>query len=201
VVDKPKKPTKREEASSKEHPAHPLPPEQDRYTMEELHHDIQAIWGTVNATWDKVLQTWEKVNELEKDIEEIYLIVRKCCAAKGFKIIQIKSGEKCMITGIQAGQSGTFQETPVPSNGALQAGSVPTWTTDNPDVTLTPSADGTTVVAAVAAATTTNTFNLTVSGVSSDPTIGNISDTVAVPILPVVVPPVPATGFVIDQIA
>ena len=56
-----------------------------------------------------------------------------------------------MITGVPVGGSGTFQESFVPTNAALPAGAsiVITWTVDDPNVTLAPSADGTSVVASV----------------------------------------------------
>ena len=102
---------------------------------------------------------------------------------------------------VQAGQTGVFQATPVPSGSSLQAGAIPVWSVDDTaDVTLTPSADGLTVSAAVSATATATSFNLTITGVSSNGQ--SITDTVNVTIsAPAPPPPVPATGFVITQLS
>lgn len=101
------------------------------------------------------------------------------------------------ITGIVKGQTGTFTETPLPAGGALQAGNIPVWTSDDSLTTLTPSADGTSVAVATSASDPATQFNLTVSGVASDGTA--ISSTAIVPLTPSAV--VPATGFDINQTA
>jgi len=95
------------------------------------------------------------------------------------------------ITGVVLGGSGTFTEKP---NGALQAGSVPAWSSTDTSVTLAPSGDGTSCVVSVAAADVNPSFPLTVTGVNSAG--ASISTTVTVPILPA-----PATGFDIEQSA
>lgn len=99
------------------------------------------------------------------------------------------------ILGVVAGSTGVFQETPLPVGAKIPAGSTPQWSTDAPstDVALSPSADGTQVAAAVAAATTLTSFNLTVQNQD-----GSFPTTVAVPILPAVVT---QTGFQIDQLS
>lgn len=117
-------------------------------------------------------------------------------AAKSFEIKQI-GGSGMAITGIVLGATGTFTETPTPAGGALQAGNVPVWTSDDANTTLTPSADGTSVNVATSTADTATSFNLTVSGVASDGTA--ITSSVNVPLLPAAV--VPATGFDIEQTA
>ena len=115
--------------------------------------------------------------------------------ATGFKINQ--RGGDMAINGIPVGGMGTFMEVPDPPGSSLQPGNIPVWTSDDPLTSLTPSADGTSVNVAVSSSDTAASFNLTVSGVSSN---GNaISSSVNVPILPAVV--VPATGFVISQTA
>ncbi len=102
-----------------------------------------------------------------------------------------------MITGVTKGSQGTFTETPVPVGGALQAGDIPSWSSDDATVGLQPSADGTSVIASVPADSTATSFNLTVNGINSQGT--KIQTTVSVPILAPAPPP--ATGFQIDQIA
>jgi hypothetical protein len=116
--------------------------------------------------------------------------------ATSFKIIQ--TGDSSMaINGIPVGGMGSFSEVPDPPGSSLQPGNIPVWSSDDPLTSLTPSADGTSVSVSVASSDTASSFNLTVSGVSSN---GNaISKTDSVPILPAVV--VPATGFVISQTA
>lgn len=91
-----------------------------------------------------------------------------------------------MITGVQVGGSGTFQESFVPTNAALPAGqqlSV-TWTVDDPLVTLAPSADGTSVVASVDPTDTATSFNLTATGTSAALPGPITSGPVNVPIIP-----------------
>jgi hypothetical protein len=114
-------------------------------------------------------------------------------AAKGFTISQL--GENGMaINGIVKGAVGTFIETPTPAGGQLQAGNIPVWSSDDTQTTLTPSADGTSVSVATSASDPATSFNLTVTGVSSDGT--KITATANVPLTAAVVP---ATGFTISQ--
>lgn len=113
-----------------------------------------------------------------------------------FEINQIVQGEITMITGINVGSSGNFVETPVPAGSVVPAGSPEVWTTDDPTITLTPSADETSVVAAVPATSTAKDFGLTFTAtINGTP----VSGTVRVPIIPLP-PPVP-TSFSIDQTA
>ena len=105
--------------------------------------------------------------------------------------LSIKQKGETMITGVPVGGSGTFQESFVPTNAAMPAGSVlsVTWTVDDPLVTLTPSADGTSVVASVDIKDTATSFNLTAVGNSAvffPAAIG--SGPVSVPILPTPAP-------------
>ena len=109
--------------------------------------------------------------------------------AKRFKIRQ--RGHMA-ITGVQVGGSGNFTATP---NGALQAGSVPAWSSDDPNVSIAPAGDGLSATVNLSSAETGSAFNLTVSGVNSAG--ATISTTVSVPVLPA--PPPPATGFDIEQ--
>lgn len=112
----------------------------------------------------------------------------------------ISQGACMAITGITAGQSGTFVATPTPSGAVLPAGNIPSWASDQSSVALTPSADGLSVQAAVPADATFTTVNLTITaqplGDGSQP-----SATVAVPVTPIVVPPPQVTGFDISQTA
>jgi hypothetical protein len=42
-----------------------------------------------------------------------------------------------LIHGITAGKEGTFMETPLPGGIGLQEGGIPTWSADDPLVTIT----------------------------------------------------------------
>ena len=98
------------------------------------------------------------------------------------------------ITGVQVGASGQFTATP---NGALQAGSVPQWTSTDANVSFVQSADGSSAQVNLAVAETGATFPITVTGVNSAGAA--ISTTVSVPVL--AAPPPPATGFDIEESA
>lgn len=96
---------------------------------------------------------------------------------------------------MQQGGKGVFQIQP---NGALTPGSV-VWTSDDPNVTLTPSADGLTVQASDAATDTATSFNLSVNAVSSNGTA--LTAKMNVPLVPASAqPPAPASALVIQQI-
>lgn len=97
------------------------------------------------------------------------------------------------ITGIVAGSSGVFQETPTPQGATIPAGSVPVWASSDSTVTLTPSADGTQVTATVPAGSTITTFNLSVANQD-----GSFHTSVAVPVTQAAVA---QTGFQIDQVS
>jgi hypothetical protein len=98
------------------------------------------------------------------------------------------------IKGIAPGAQGTFAETPLPSGTTLPAGVIPQWSANDTGVTLTPSADGTSCVAAVATGDANPNFVLTVSATLPDGTQPNGKVTV-----PILQPEV--TGFSIDQTA
>jgi hypothetical protein len=126
----------------------------------------------------------------------------------GFDLTQINGGSmaskaKGVLTGVQVGASGTFQESPLPVGSlGLQTGTVPTYSVDDPLVTLSASPDGdpTKVVAAVAATDTGASFNMTVSGTNTTGTA--ISSVFNIAILPgTTPPPVVSTGFDLNQLS
>jgi len=137
-------------------------------------------------------------------LEEILHFV-KPKPATGFQITQQGDSNMSAASGVPSGGSSNFTQVPTPAGGALQTGSIPVWSADDPQVqaALAPSADGTSCVVSVpagdtqgsAAAGAPGSFNLTVSGTASDGTA--ISSSVNVPILAPT--PVPATGFDIEQ--
>jgi hypothetical protein len=118
--------------------------------------------------------------------------------ARGFQIVQIIGGiMQADIKGIVLGAVGTFTGVPTPAGG-LTSG-VPKWSSDDPNTTLTPSADGSSVSVATSATDAAASFNLTQSGADGN---GNpISSSVNVPLLGCAPPPVQASGFDIRQIS
>lgn len=115
-------------------------------------------------------------------LHRILEILERAFAISDFQLFQRLGDFKTMITGIQAGATGTFQVGFVPPNGVpLTSG--PTITVDDTLVSLGPvSTDGLfTFTAAVAASDVAASFNVTVSGVNG---IGvSISHSFNVPIL------------------
>lgn len=106
------------------------------------------------------------------------------------------------IVGIVKGAIGEFNGVPDPAGSQLQAGSVPTWASDNPKTKITPASDGSAVAVQTDAADTATSFNLTQSGVASDGT--PISTKVSVPLTggtPEPPPVTPAKGFNITQVS
>lgn len=131
--------------------------------------------------------------ELKKIEHQLNRVLALLHRQTGFTTHQLIEGEFMAITGIVAGQVGTFKETPLPVGAVIPPGTIPQWTTsDTTNTALTPSADGTSVAVAVAAGTTISTFNLSVANQD-----GSFLTTVPVPVLPVAPPP--QTGFQIDQ--
>jgi hypothetical protein len=108
------------------------------------------------------------------------------------KIDFIQVGGNPMNYSIQAGSSGTFQAVFTPPNGTQAPGTSPSWSCSDPSIGLTPSADGTSVVAAVPASNTAS-FTLTLSATSSDPTQGVSGVLTAVHTITVTQPPPPPT--------
>ena len=145
---------------------------------------LEALVNSLIAETDMVLELEHK-------------ILDRLNQQTGFTINQLKGNQIMPITGILAGATGTFQETPLPVGAVIPAGSIPVWTSDNTtDVALTPSADGTQVAAAVSATTTITTFNLSVANQD-----GSFLTTVAVPVTPAGGGGTPQTGFQIDQLS
>jgi hypothetical protein len=99
----------------------------------------------------------------------------------------------------QAGGTSNFQMAYTPMGSIPPSGTTQTWTVDTKDVTLTPSADGTTCAAAVVASPTATSYNLTCTSSLTPPGAPTpISATLNVPI--VTVPPAP-TGMTITQLS
>jgi hypothetical protein len=113
-------------------------------------------------------------------------------ATRGY-ITQEGKEDEFMINGVQVGGQGTFKFTP---NGALSPTVPPKWSTGDPSVLLTPSADGLTCVAQVGPGETLPSFGLAVLATASDGSTFNTNASV-----PVLAKVVPATAGTIDQVA
>jgi hypothetical protein len=160
-------------------------PDHDDDELERRLKKIEALENSLIAECDMILELQHK-------------ILDRLNQQTGYTIHQIEGNKIMPITGILAGATGVFQETPLPVGAVIPAGTIPVWAADNTtDVALTPSADGTQVAAAVSATTTITTFNLSVSNQD-----GTFLTTVAVPVTPAgPPPPPPQTGFQIDQLS
>lgn len=100
----------------------------------------------------------------------------------------------------QAGGTSVFQEVPTPQGSVFPSGTTFTWTVDDTaDITLTPSADGTSVQAVCVASPTATSYNLTCTSSYTPPGAPTpVSGTVNVAII--VTPPAP-TGLTINQLS
>ncbi len=139
-------------------------------------------------------------HEERKIVERLDIIIILLSKLLGLELgptgVSIRQLGGAMITGVNAGGSGTFEADPVPSTTIFPTGSVDTWTTDDPTIQLTP--NGNQVVASVPATATEADFGLTVS-VQMPGGGAPLTSTVRVPIIPL--PPPPPTGVVINQVA
>jgi hypothetical protein len=142
----------------------------------------------------ELLRIAKALEKLDTDI--VRLFTPPGSQAKGFTISQIIGGNmQADIIGIKLGAVGQFTGVPTPAGG-LTTG-IPKWSADDPNVSLTPSADGSAVAVQTSATDTAASFNLTQSGADG---LGNpISSSVNVPLLATTPPPVQASGFDIKQ--
>lgn len=104
------------------------------------------------------------------------------------------------ITGVPLGGSGVFGESPTPAGSAFPAGTKFSWSADDPNVVLTPSADGTQVTAAVPASDPATSFTLAfLTDFTPQGDTAPVQAVASVPILPAVIPT--PTGAVINQLS
>lgn len=159
-----------------------------RRELEELEAQVAATTARVNitvATTDMILQRANRI---------LYLLLQRNTPT-GMVINQI--GGNSVST--QVGTTSNFQEFYTPTGSVPPAGTTQTWTVDVTDITLTPSTDGTTCQAAVPAAETATSYNLTcTSSFTPAGATTPISATLNVPILPAVILP---TGMAITQLS
>lgn len=124
-------------------------------------------------------------------LEIIHLLNRQT----GFSVSQLQGDTPMPITGIVAGQTGVFKETPLPIGAVIPPGTVPVWTSSDPaNAPAVASADGTTCSVAVPAGATITSFTLTVQNQD-----GTFPTSVTVPVTQPAPPP--QTGFQIDQVS
>jgi hypothetical protein len=90
---------------------------------------------------------------------------------------------------IVAGTNGTFAALLTPANGAQAAGTVPQWSASDTSIIVTPSTDGLTCEAAVPVGATAASFDLQITAVSADASVGTVK---AAHTITIVQPPPPA---------
>ena len=124
-------------------------------------------------------------------LEIIHLLNRQT----GFSVVQLEGEDSMPITGIVAGATGVFKETPLPLGAVIPAGTIPVWTSSDPtNAPAVASADGTTCSVAVPATATITSFDLSVQNQD-----GSFPTKVTVPVTPAAPPA--QTGFQIDQVS
>jgi hypothetical protein len=107
--------------------------------------------------------------------------------------IQVEGDDMPTNFTIVAGTSGHFVAVLTPPNGSMNG--VPQWASSDPAVVLTPAANGLSCDAAVPATDTGTTFTLTLTAVSSDPTITVAPAVHAITIVQPLPPPTPLTAI------
>lgn len=121
-------------------------------------------------------------------------------AAQSLQLSQI-GGNMGVITGIKAGATGSFALSTLPAGSLLQAGSIPSYASDNEvDVSaLSVAADGMSFSVSAAPNFTAGvaSFNVTAKAVSLDGTA--LSKVFNIPLIPAVVVGVPATDLDLNQ--
>src|SRR5271167_5066599 len=131
-------------------------------------------------------------------LHKILSILERAYATTDFQLFQRIGDFVTMITGVQAGATGTFQIGFVPPNG-VPLPSPPSVAVDDTNVSLgAVSTDGLfTFTAAVAATDTGVSFNLTITGMNAVGT--SISHTFNVPII--AAPPPQISDFTLNQLS
>lgn len=157
--------------------------------------------------WNTVKEFFNDIHDISCSLKEIVKIQQSEDLPISFTMSQISfhGGHMAGITpGVAAGGQGTFGIVGItPSTAQFPAGTAFTWSVDDAaDVTLTPSQDTTTCVAAVAAGdqapafTLTMTSNFTPQGASAP-----LASSLTVPVSGEVPPVVTPSAFELGQIA
>lgn len=180
-------------------------------------HDEDEILREVGSIMRTVNELMTIVSRIEQEEDDILAILKsQPKVPDGVKITQVVLGEKTMsITGTNAGGSSTFEADAVLAGIAdpagFPAGTVDTWTTDDPLAVIGPDSGPDVneagaldqVVVSIPASDTAASYNLTVSVQLPTPAGGTapapLAMTVNVPIIQAP-PPVP-DGVVINQVS
>ena len=118
----------------------------------------------------------KKLAKIEREVECLHRDVQRLLRILSLHHIDFTQSGGNMPTdfSIVAGTNGTFAAVLTPANGAQAAGTVPQWSASDASVTLTPSADGLNCVAAVPATDTAASFDLQITAVSADASVGTV---------------------------
>jgi hypothetical protein len=157
--------------------------------------------------WRHLKGFFQDIHSIARSLHGIFEILKaeEPQTPAGFRISQIDGGSMPVALGVAAGGQGTFGIVGItPSNAQFPAGTTFTWTVDDTaNVTLTPSADTTTCVAAVAATDENPTFTITMtSNFTPANASAPLASSVTVPVSGEV-PPTPPTpsAFQVGQLA
>jgi hypothetical protein len=133
----------------------------------------------------------KKLNRIEREVECLHRDVQRLLRILSLHRVDFIQLGGCMPTdfSIVAGTSGTFASILTPPNGALAAGEVPKWSASDSSVIITPSPDGLTCEAAVPVGATAASFDLELTAISADASVGTVK---AAHTITIVQPPPPA---------
>jgi hypothetical protein len=175
--------------------------------IRETNRELKALTTEVKVVDLAVHNTNEGISEsngLLKQISRLLGSLVLQTVPVRLTITQIGSIDMPTNNSIVLGQVGTFVESPVPVGSLLPAGTIPTWTADDPNVALTASADGTSVAVATSTTDTAASFNLTCTATFINPATGAsvtiTSGLVNIALLPAVVSNLP-TALSISQVS
>lgn len=160
-----------------------------------------------NDMWNTVREFFRDIHDISTSLKKIVEIQESEDLPISFKMSQIScdGGNMSVPLGVAAGGQGTFGIVGItPSTAQFPAGTTFVWTVDDTaNVTLTPSADTTTCVAAVAAGDQNPSFTLTqTSNFTPDGQTAPLASSATVPVSGEVAPPPPTpTAFQMGQLA
>ena len=145
-------------------------------------------------TWLKKIYKIVKHDlEVDECIHRDVIRILKWIALKKIDFIQAGGG---MNFSIVRGTAGSFKAVLTPDNGAMAAGTVPSWAADDGSVQVGPAADGLSANIVAPLGSTVTTFNLQIKATSSDPSIGDVANTHAITVTEPVAAPLTAIDFV-----
>jgi hypothetical protein len=145
----------------------------------------------------------KRLEKTEREVECLHRDVQRLLRILSLHRVDFIQLGGCMPTdfSIVAGSSGIFNAILTPPNGAQAAGTVPSWSASDASVTLTPSADGLNCVAAVPATDTAASFDLQITAVSADASVGTVKAAHTITIVQPTPPPPALTAIDFAQSA